>query len=195
MSARSITIAPLSAARRQNERQAILWIGLIAGTLDIGEDLIFVAFHQITPEMVFRFIASGLIGQPAAATGSGPVMLGILLHYFIALTWTAVFFVASENLLILRQKPVVSGLTYGVVVYLIMNFIVLPLSRIPQGVASTSLAARVNGVLAVVICIGLAISLLTRWRLGATGAAASEKGEPPKGERRQARAAPSAPRP
>lgn len=168
MAGRPLTVAPISAARRNtSDTRAVLWIGVIAGTLDIGEDLIFVAFHHITPEMVFRFIASGLIGPSAAATGSGPVVLGILLHYLIALTWTAVFFVASQKLLILRKNPVISGLVYGVFVYLFMNFIVLPLSRIPQGVASTSLPARVNGVLAVVVCIGLAIALLTRRRLGA----------------------------
>ena len=168
MAGRSLTVAPISAARRTSDAGTILWIGVIAGTLDISEDLIFVARRHITPEMVFRFIASGLVGQSAAATGSGPVVLGVLLHYLIAVTWTAVFVVASQKLLILRRKPVISGLVYGVFVYLFMNFIVLPLSRIPVGVASTSLAARVNGVLAVVLCIGLAIALLTRWRLGAT---------------------------
>jgi hypothetical protein len=174
MAGRSLTVAPISAARRTSDTRAVVWIGLLAGTLDISEDLIFVAFHHITPEMVFRFIASGLIGQGAAATGSGPVVLGVLLHYFIALSWTAVFFVASQKLLILRRKPVISGLVYGVLVYLFMNLIVLPLSRIPRGVASTSLPARVNGVLAVVICIGLAIALLTRRRLGAPSTLVAE---------------------
>jgi hypothetical protein len=173
MASRSISIAPLTTRRATSERGAILWIGAIAGTLDICEDLVFVAPRHITPEMVFRFIASGLIGPAAAATGSGPLVLGVVLHYCIALAWTAVFFIASEKLLVLRRKPVTSGLAYGVLVYLFMNLIVLPLSRVPRGVASTSLDARVNGVLAVVICIGLAVSLLTRWQLGAPRAAAS----------------------
>jgi hypothetical protein len=190
MAGRAIRVAPLTMRRPPSERRAVLWIGAIAGTLDIGEDLIFVAHQNITPEMVFRFIASGLIGPAAAQTGSGPVVLGVLLHYFIALAWTAVFFVASEKLLILRRRPVISGLVYGVIVYLFMNLVVLPLSSIPPGIASTSLPARVNGVLAVVFCIGLAVSLLTRWRLGAAGATTPEKGEPQMGEGRQPQVAP-----
>jgi hypothetical protein len=39
----------------------ILWIGLVAGTLDITENIVFNAFRGITPWRIFQFIASGLI--------------------------------------------------------------------------------------------------------------------------------------
>jgi hypothetical protein len=144
---------------------AILWIGAVAGTLDITEDLIFVALHGITPAMVFRYIASGLLGPAATAVGLAPVLLGVVLHYAIAFAWTALFYLANRKLEALRRHAVASGVLYGGFVYLVMTQVVVPLSRVPHGVASTSLAARVNGVLAVVICIGLTISLLSR-RLG-----------------------------
>jgi hypothetical protein len=144
----------------------ILAIGLVAGTLDISDALIFVSRQGITPSMVFRFIASGLIGVSAAARGPLPVLLGVLLHYTIALAWTAAFVLASLRLPVLRRRPVISGLVYGVLVYLIMNLIVLPLSSVPPHQGPTPLAARVNGVLAVMLCIGLTVSLLTRWRFG-----------------------------
>jgi len=60
---------------------------------------------------------------------------------------------------LLRRAPVVSGLLYGIVVYGIMNFVVLPLSGVPK-LAHVSLAGRVNGVLALMLCIGLTVSLL-----------------------------------
>ena len=146
----------------------VLAIGLIAGTLDIADSLIFNAFRDISPSMVFRYIASGLIVVNAAADGgAAAVALGIVLHYLIALIWTGVFFAASRKLAVLTARPVVSGLAYGVIVYLVMNWIVLPLSRVPHS-HNVTIASRINGVLAVMLCIGLAISLLARRLVPAT---------------------------
>jgi hypothetical protein len=142
--------------------RAVLAIGLIAGTLDIADSLIFNAFRGITPAMVFRYIASGLIGMNAAADGGlEVVLLGVALHYLIALIWTGIFFAASRRLRLLTARPVGSGLAYGIVVYLVMNWIVLPLSRVPH-VHNATMGSRINGVLAVVLFIGLTISLLMR---------------------------------
>jgi hypothetical protein len=138
----------------------VLRVGLIAGTLDITENLIFNQFRGITPKMVFQYIASGLIGMKSFNAGTASVSLGIVLHYIIAITWTAIFYVASRKLAILRRRPVICGLLYGGAVYLFMNLIVLPLSRVPHAASAMTLASRISGVLAVVLCIGLTISLL-----------------------------------
>lgn len=144
----------------------LIWIGLFAGTLDITDNLIFNQFRGITPEMVFRYIASGLIGVKAArAGGLASVVLGVAIHYTIALTWTVVFYVASRKLAILSRRPVISGLVYGGAIYLFMNFIVLPLSRVPHPPTAITLASRINGILALLLLIGLPISLLVRRHL------------------------------
>jgi len=57
---------------------------------------------------------------------------------------------------------VICGLLYGVVVYLVMNFVILPLSRVPPRPAAVTLPSRINAVLALLFFIGLTISLLTR---------------------------------
>jgi hypothetical protein len=139
----------------------ILPIGLIAGTLDISENLIFNALRRITPQMVFEFISSGLLGPKSAVElGRVAVALGVAIHYCIAISWTAVFYALSRKIRLLRQRPVASGLLYGAFVYLFMNFLVLPLTRIPHARAAATPASRVNGVLALLFCIGLSISLL-----------------------------------
>jgi hypothetical protein len=140
----------------------ILWIGLFAGTLDITDNLIFNQLRGITPKMVFHYIASGLIGTRASRGGLLSVALGVAIHYTIALIWTAVFYVASRQFGILRRRPVVSGLLYGGAIYLFMNFIVLPLSAVPHPRSAVTIASRVNGVLALLLFIGLPISLLVR---------------------------------
>lgn len=141
----------------------VLRIGLIAGTFDIADSIIFNAFRGITPTMIFRFIASGLIGTKSAlALGAGSVVLGIVIHYFIAMWWTAVYYAASRKLKFLVRNAAISGIIYGGLVYIVMNFIVLPLTRIPHPKTAITLASRVNGVLALLFCIGLATSLLVR---------------------------------
>ena len=140
----------------------ILWIGLIAGTLDITENLIFNQLRGITPKMVFQYIASGLIGRASFRGGLKSVALGVALHYFIAITWTAVFYAATRKLAVFSRWPVICGLLYGGIVYLFMNLVVLPLSGVPHTRNAITLASRINGVLALLLCIGLTISLLVR---------------------------------
>ena len=139
----------------------VLRTALIAGTLDISENLIFNAFRGITPKMVFQFIASGLISVHAAvALGMASVALGVAIHYFIATWWTALFYGASRRLRVLVRRPLTCGISYGGFVYIVMNFVVLPLTRIPHPKAAVTIASRISGVLALLFCIGLTIALL-----------------------------------
>jgi uncharacterized membrane protein YagU involved in acid resistance len=141
---------------------SVMRIGLIAGTLDITENLVFNAFRHITPVQIFQYIASGLTGAWAFRAGMESVALGVAIHYTIALFWTAVFYAASRRLGVLIRRPVASGLVYGAMVYVIMNFVVLPLTRVPHARAAVTLASRVSGVLALLFCIGATIAVLTR---------------------------------
>ncbi len=141
---------------------AIFWITLIAGTLDISENIIFNFFRHITPYMIFQYIASGLVGMRAFDAGWGSVALGVAIHYTIALTWTVIYFAASRKLHVLVCHPVICGLLYGVIVYVIMNFVVLPLTLLPHATKAMTLASRLNGIAALLVCIGLAIALLVR---------------------------------
>jgi len=140
---------------------ALVRIGLIAGTLDISENLIFNAFRHITPAMIFRYIASGLVGPSAFHGGAGTIALGVAIHYAIAIAWTALYSFAAPHWRVLVRRPVVCGLLYGALVYVVMNFVVLPMTRVPHSHAAASIASRVSGVLALLFCIGLTVSLLT----------------------------------
>lgn len=140
----------------------VLRIGLIAGALDISENLIFNAFRHITPKMVFQYIASGLSGSWAFHAGAASVALGVAIHFAIAIFWTVVFWAASRRFTVLIRRPAPSGLVYGASVYVVMNFLVLPLTRVPRSHAAMSVASRVSGILALLFCIGLTIALLVR---------------------------------
>jgi len=140
----------------------VIWIGLVAGTLDISENIIFNAFRHITPYQIFQYIASGLIDGRSFTMGGASVALGVAIHYTIAMTWTAVFYLLSRKLMILTRQAAICGIVYGGVVYVIMNFVVLPMTRVPHARAAMTVASRVSGVLALLFCIGLAIALLVK---------------------------------
>lgn len=148
--------------RRKNAFPGILWIALIAGTSDISENLIFNIFRNVTPYMVFQYIASGLIGMRSFSAGMASVVLGVVIHYAIAFTWTLIYYVASQKFSSLVRRPAICGLLYGVVVYVVMTFAVLPLTGVPHSTKAITLAARINALAALMFCIGLTIALLVR---------------------------------
>lgn len=119
--------------------RTILLAWLVAGTLDI---LVAVTYYPLTAHItvisLLQGIASGLLGPRAFAGGVGTAVLGLACHYFIALIWTLVFFVVYPRLKILARNLIVTGLAYGVFVGLVMNLIVVPLSRTPKGPFSLS---------------------------------------------------------
>jgi hypothetical protein len=140
----------------------LVWIALIAGTLDISENLIFNVFRNVTPYMVFQYIASGLIGMRSFSSGIVSVALGVTIHYAIAFAWTLIYFAASRKLSVLVRLPVICGLLYGVLVYVVMTFAVFPLTSVPHSTKAMTLTARINAVAALMFCIGLTIALLVR---------------------------------
>jgi hypothetical protein len=113
---------------------AVFWAGLIAGTLDITDALVFYGLRGVRPVLLLQNIASGLLRASAFRGGLATAALGLLLHF------------------------VICGLLYGLGVYLFMNLVVLPLT-FPNRHPLAGIAL-VNGVLAVMLCIGLAVSIV-----------------------------------
>jgi len=145
-----------------NPFKTIFWGGLIAGTLDItGACVASWLRAGVIPVRVFQSVAAGLLGSVAYTGGAKTAVLGLVLHFFIATTWTVVFYLASRRLRFLIAQPIVWGLIYGVVVYAFMNFVVLPLSQFPQRTPPT-LSGRLIGLLIIMFCIGLPIALVTK---------------------------------
>jgi hypothetical protein len=98
---------------------AILWGGLIAGTLDILAAFINSGVRGASPTRVLQAIASGLLGRDAFSGGLATAALGLGLHFFIATMATAVYYAASRKLKALVDQPIVCGLAYGIPVYLV----------------------------------------------------------------------------
>jgi len=121
---------------------AIVWGGLLAGGLDITAAFVIYGVRGASPVRILQSIASGLLGAAAFQGGRETAALGALLHFLIALVAAAVYYAASRKLGVLLGRPVVSGLLYGVAVYVFMNFVVLPLSAVVQASCSRGTMKR-----------------------------------------------------
>ena len=135
---------------------------LIAGTLDISDALIFYGLRGVSPERLLQNIASALIGPQAFHGGLTTTLLGLAIHYAITLCWAALFLLAATRVSFLTRYAVLSGLVYGSIIYVVMNFIVLPLTRLPPRSHHIPPAVLLNAVLALLLFQGLPIALITR---------------------------------
>ena len=136
---------------------AILVGGLVAGTFDIIAA--FITFGWGVP----RAIASGVLGSKAFQGGTGTWLLGLALHFVIALGAATVYYFASRRLVFLRTNFFVCGWFFGIAIYLVMNLVVLPLSAVPFKVGPFTARAMIQGLLIHMFFIGLPISIST-WR-------------------------------
>lgn len=141
--------------------QPILLGGLIAGTLDLTAACVYSWLRaSVSPITVFQFIASGVLGRDSFTGGAKSAILGVALHFLIATIATALFYFASRKWMFLVERPVVAGLLYGIPVYLVMNFVVLPLSQVQM--RPQPLSSRIVNLVILMFCIGLPIALIVR---------------------------------
>jgi hypothetical protein len=135
---------------------------LIAGTLDIADAFIFYGVRGVPAERLLQNIASGLLGPSAMRGGLATAILGLAIHYAITLCWATLFLLAATRLAFLTRYAIISGLIYGGIIYVVMNFVVLPLTRIASHGRHPAPVLLVNAVLALLFCQGLPIALIAR---------------------------------
>lgn len=140
--------------------KVIVGATLLVGTLDIADAFIFYGLRGITPTRILQGIASGVFGRAAFGMGHRSALLGLIFHFFIAFCATTVFLVAARKLSTARH-PFLYGSLFGIALYIVMNYVVLPLTKI--GLRPTPpLVPLINGVAALVFCIGIPLAFIAR---------------------------------
>ena len=159
----------------------ILYGGLAIGILDLTFAFTFYGLILgVKPLRIFQSVAAGVLGRPAAVEGGVPTfLLGIVLHFVVATCIATVYYLASLILPILIRHPVVSGLSYGVIAYFGMKFIILPLSAIGQRGALPRFPILLTEIIGHAVLVGLPVALLARRSAkGRTRKSTSTSGEP-----------------
>jgi len=139
----------------------IVYGGLAVGVLDALDAMIFFGIRNgVKPTRIFQSIASGLLGRASYSGGLKTALLGVFLHFLIAFIMATVFYFASLILPTLIRHAVIWGMIYGVAVYFVMNFVVLPLSAVGPRTGPIPWAVFLNGVIGHALLVGLPIALL-----------------------------------
>lgn len=128
--------------KRSGLLRAVFLGGIVAGVLDLLAAITNTRLQiGYGPSMVLKAIASGLLGTHALFRGAGTAFLGLVLHFFVAI--------------------------YGGVIYVVMNWVVLPFSAFPRALWQRDISFRHIAIAlgCHVLLIGIPIALSARWCL------------------------------
>lgn len=130
---------------------AILLGGFTAGTIDVGAAA---AINGRSPIFILHVIAGGVLGRASLDGGAAIALSGLFLQWGMSLIIAAIFVLAARRFDSLRKQWLAAGIAYGVPVWLVMNFIVVPLSAwhrmpklTPYNVIANLLAMMLFGVI------------------------------------------------
>jgi hypothetical protein len=156
----SMTTSQLT-TRRAHPFGWVLAGGALAGTLDISYACVFWKLKADVPALrIFQSVAAGLLGKNSFDGGARTAALGLLLHYGIAITMAVVYFAVARRWALLRDLPWPCGAAFGILAYLVMNYVVVPLSA--AGAGSKDPLWVTLSVVAHVLLIGIPIALASR---------------------------------
>src|SRR5688572_9788646 len=113
--------------------RAILWGGLAAGVLDIAAVFAFWLGKGVGPLTILQSIATSVLGREAFELGALAAIVGVCLHFAVSYVFAASYVAVSSRARILRSRPMLLGLAFGLIAYVMMTFGVVPLSRADFG--------------------------------------------------------------
>ena len=132
---------------------------LVCGTLDILLAVILTVMRGREPADMLRFVASGPFPS-ATGMGAAGSILGLAVHYGLMAVMVSAFVVAARSRPALLDKPLLWGLVYGLITYVVMNLIVVPL-RFPAAWPPKALSV-VTQLFAHVVLVGWPTAFITR---------------------------------
>lgn len=141
----------------------VLLAGLTIGTLDLAFASVYWAMHDVPPSRILQVIAGWVLGREAALSGGwATVLLGAALHYYLMTAMAAGYTLASRRVPALLQQPLRHGALYGVLLYVLMFEVLLPLFSASHPVKPPRLDWQVACVIAYIVLVGIPCALFAR---------------------------------
>jgi uncharacterized membrane protein YagU involved in acid resistance len=130
---------------------------LTAGALDILFAIVLTLLYGRDPAGMLRYVASGPFPQ-ATDMGAAGSALGLLTHFTLMAIMATLFVIAARQWPTLLDKPIQSGIIYGLITYVAMNWIVVPLRfDTPLPPAPIAIATQL---FAHIILVGIPIAMI-----------------------------------
>jgi hypothetical protein len=136
----------------------ILLATALSGALDILFAMILTLFYQREIGNMLRFVASGPF--PGAPEWGAPgAVLGLVVHFTLMAIMATAFVLAARRFPAMLQSPIKWGIAYGLLTYVVMNWVVVPLRfDAPLPPKPISIATQL---FAHVVLVGIPFALIT----------------------------------
>jgi hypothetical protein len=152
----------MATIKSRNLISTILWAGFLVGLLDISAACInYYIRTGKNPVVVFQYIASSLFGKEAYSGDDLMILMGGLFHFMIAYIFTILFFILYPRISFMRINVILTGFLYGLFIWVIMNLLVLPTTKVSLP-ASFDIKQSLIGMVILVLAIGIPLSCIAR---------------------------------
>ncbi|GAA4758199.1 MULTISPECIES: DUF1440 domain-containing protein [Flavobacterium] len=139
----------------------ILKTTLIAGSLDItAASIQTYILKGLTPDIVLKFIASGIFGKTAYSGGIEYMLFGLLVHFFIVFMCVITYFYFYPKFPLLNKNILLSSFLVALTAWIVTTKIIIPLSEIQP--SPFNLKKDVIAIAILFFCIGIPIALITK---------------------------------
>lgn len=131
----------------------------VSGTLDILFATVLTLLYGRDPANMLRSVASGPFPSATEMGASGAV-LGLIVHFALMAIMATAFVLVIRARPALLDKPLLAGVSYGLITYIILDLIVVPL-RFPGAFPPkpTSIATQL---FAHIVLVGLVFAFIAR---------------------------------
>jgi hypothetical protein len=130
---------------------------LVAGTLDILAAVLLSLIFGRGPMTMLRGVASGPF-PPATGWGAPGSVLGLAVHFTLMAIMVTIYMVAADRRPALRAKPLQWGVIYGLITYVAMNLVVVPLRF--AGAFPPSLRGVLTQLFCHIVLVGIPIAYI-----------------------------------
>jgi len=139
--------------------------GVAAGAIDLAFNTIKALNAGTSVLRPWKGVAAALLGKDAVIRGGDSMaIIGVGLHFLITIGAAAIYYLVAKRQGWLVRHAFLSGLVFGTIFFLTMNYVILPLSVIghPLYVGAEMIAIALPSH---IIMIGLPISMIIGWRM------------------------------
>ena len=162
----AISTSPSEALRQGTHAASTIAIaGVVAGAIDLGFNTVKALNAGTSVLKPWKGVAAALLGKDAVIHGGDAMAaIGLGLHFLITIGAAAIYYLVAKRQRWLVRHPFLSGVVFGVLFFLLLNYLILPLSVIghPLYIGTETIAIALPSH---IIMIGLPISLIIGWRL------------------------------
>jgi hypothetical protein len=132
---------------------------LVCGTLDIVFAMLLTLWRGREAAAMLRFVASGPFPQATEWTAAG-APLGVAVHFLLMAVMVAAFILVARQRPWLLDRPLLAGLVFGLITYVLMNLVVVPL-RFPAAWPPKTLSIATQ-IFAHIVLVGIPTAYIGR---------------------------------